>query len=239
MSSKYPWNKLDTKPLRWALAKRKIPRLFYIKTISKIPNILSAMERIEQASGVSPFPTTVLVPEGVYDFEFKVVVHAHLTLYKSNSFSYPVIELSAPSILYMPESWFLGLLGHEFLHYVVYTIKFHKKLVELKSKGDSKSPAIVGVIPDKEKMTLEERDRYFYGNPDAWFKDDDVIQAIKKLESEIESSSAREMADKVKNWMNEKRLMKEFKRGEIVSVKGKLWLHDSILEKARKSGLLD
>ena len=238
MSSDFPWKKLDTKPLGRALAQRKIPRWAYNKIIARKPKIEYAMEKIERASDISPFPPTVLIPEAMYDFDFNIVVHAHPTLYKGNRYIYPIIELSGPSVLYMPESWFLGLLAHEFLHYVVHTVNLHKKLVEFESKGDSRSPAIVGVIPDKEKMTIEERDRYFYGNPEVWLKDNEVIQAVEELESKRSSGSGRTVADKVMKWMSKGRPMKEFKRGEIIGYKGEPWLHQSIIERAKKLGLI-
>jgi len=238
MTFDFSWKKLDTKPLGIALARGKIPRWTYNLIIARKPSIEHTMERIEKASEISPFPPTVLIPEGVYDSHFNIVVHAHPTIYKENGFVYPIIELSAPSVLYMPESWFLGLLAHEFLHYVVHTVDLHKKLVELESKGDSKSPAIIGVIPDKEKMTLEERDHYFYGKPNVWFKDDEVIQAVEELESKRTSTASRTVADKVMKWMNERKLMKEFKRGGVTGFKGKIWLHQSIIKKAKGLGLV-
>jgi len=234
----FSWERLDTKALGIALARGKIPRWVYDEVQARKPDIISAMEKIEIASEISPFPPTHVIHEALYDVDYKIVVYAHPTLFKGDRFVYPIIELSAPPIIYMEKSKFLGLLAHEFLHYVVHTVNLHKTLVELESKGNKKSPAIVGVIPNKEKMTLEERDHYFYGNPEQWFKDKEVINAVEELESKKSSVSSRAVADKVMKWMNERKPMREFKRGEVTGYKGDIWLHQSIIEKAKKLGLL-
>ena len=234
----FSWDKLDTKALGRALARKEIPRWVYDEVLVRKPDIENAMEKIETASDISLFPPTHVVPEAIYDVDYNIVVHAHLTLFKGYKYVYPIIELSAPSIIYMEKSMFLGLLAHEFLHYVVHTVDLHRTIAELESKGDFKSPAIVGVIPDREKMTLEERDRYFYGDPKVWLKDDELIQAVKELESKRNSSSGQAIADKVMKWMNEGKPMKEFKRGEVVGHKGEIWLHQSIIKRAKKLGLI-
>lgn len=239
MTPDFQWEKLDIKPLGRALAQRKIPRWAYNKIVTLKPVIISVMEKIESASEISPFPPTILIPEAIYDFDFNIVVHACPSVYKRANTVYFTIELSAPSILLMPSLWFLGLLAHEFLHYVIHTINLHKKLVELESKGDSKSKAIVGVIPNREKMTIEERDRYFYGDPEVWLKDNKIIQAVKEIGFLRDTNSGREIADKVMKWINERRgPMKEFKRGEVTGYKGVVWLHQSIIEKAKSLGLI-
>lgn len=236
--SEFSWKRLDTKAVGRALARKEIPRWVYEEVMSRKPDMENAMERIEAASGITPFPPTHIIPEALYDVDYNIVVYAHPTPVKRNRLVYLSIELSAPPIIYMETSRSLGLLGHEFLHYVVHTVNFHNKLAELESKGNRKSPAIVGVIPNKEKMTLDERDYYFYGNPEQWFKDKEVIEAVKELESKKSSDSSRAVADKVMKWMNEGKPMREFKRGEVTGYKGNIWLHQSIIEKAKKLGLL-
>lgn len=225
--------RLVIKPLGRALAQRKIGRSVYNEILSRKSDLEYAMKRIEVASEVTPFPPTYIVPEGIYDFEYSIVVHAHPTLFKVDKLVYLIIELSCPSVLYMEKSMFLGLLAHEFLHYVALTIDFHKELTDRSTRGDEKS-AIVIEIPNKDKMTLDQRDRYFYGNPEVWFKDKEVIRAVGKLESERCSNSGRTLADKVMKWMNEKRLMKEFERGKVVGYKGEIILHQRIIERAEE-----
>jgi hypothetical protein len=231
-------SRLTTKPLGRALARGKIARSTYNEIISRKSGLEHAMKKIETASEVTPFPPTHIIPEGIYDFEYNIVVHAHPTLLKMGKFVYLIIELSCPSILYMDKSMFLGLLAHEFLHYVVYTIDFHRELTERSAKGDGKSQIVIGLIPNKEKMTLDQRDRYFYGNPEVWFKDKEVIQAVGRLESERCSSQGRALADRVMEWMNGNRLMKEFERGKVVGYKGEIILHQPIIEEAKKLKIL-
>jgi hypothetical protein len=230
--------RLATKPLGRALAQGKITRSTYNEIMSRKSDLEHAMKKIETASEVTPFPPTHIAPEGTYDFEYKIVVHAHPTLLKTGKFVYLSIELSCPSVLYMDKSMFLGLLAHEFLHYVVHTIGFHRELTERSAKGDGKSPIVIGLIPNKEKMTIDQRDQYFYGDPKVWFKDKEVIQAVGRLESERCSSHGHALADKVMEWMNENRLMKEFERGKAVGYKGEITLHQPIIERAKKLKIL-
>jgi len=227
--------RLDTKPLGTALAQGKIPRWVYSEVIARKVDLESAMDRIEKASEVSPFPPTVTVPEAIFDSFFKIVVHAQLTLYKKMKFVYLVIELSAPSIVYMNKSIFLGLLAHEFLHYVVHTLNLYKKICNLESKGNHESSAIVGVIPHTEGMTATERDRYFYADPTMWFRDDEVIRAVENLDSMKVDTT---LTEKVMQWINEGKPMKEFEREKIIGFKGEPWFHQSILDKAKKLKML-
>jgi len=238
MTSDYPWEKFDTKPLGKALAQGKFLRWEYNRVMMCKPIILSAMERIEEAGEISPFPPTILIPEAIYDFEFKIVVHACPSIFKSGRTVYPIIEIPAPSVLFMPKTWFLGLLAHDFLHYVAHTINLHKKLVELELEGDSESPVVEGVIPNKEELSLEERDRYFYSNPKMWLIDPQIIKALQKLESNVGSKTGQALGDEVMRWMNKRRLMKEFKRGEVTGYRGEIWLHKSIIKKADGLGLI-
>lgn len=190
------------------------------------------MNRIEKASGVSPFPPTIVIPEAVYDFTYNVVIHSSVTLHKGKKFVYLVIELSTLSLLYMGRSMFLGLLAHEFLHYAVHTVNFHKKITELESQGNHESPVVIGVIPNKEKMTWQERDQYFYGDPQIWFNDKEVVRAVKDLEAMKFNKTA--LDDKVMEWIKQGKPMKEYVRGEIKGFRGELWLHQPIIERAKK-----
>jgi hypothetical protein len=192
------------------------------------------MGKIEKASGISPFPTTIIIPEALYDIDNKIIVHGHDTMIKPSGI-YLIIELSAPSLLFLPKENFLGLLAHEFLHYIAHTIDFHIKLTEKAGSGDTTSDVVGGIIPDKEKMTLTQRDDYFYSDPKTWLIDKEVIDAVNAIDQmRFTKGKDNGAADKIMAWGNKNKLIREFERGKIVGYKGWLTLHQPTIERAKQ-----
>lgn len=235
--TKYFPKRLDLKPLGKALGLKIIPNWFYKQIIAYKNDLQNAMNKLEKASEVSPFPPTVIIPEALYDIDYNQVIHARVTLHKGKmNFVYLIIELSAPSLFYMDNSIFLGLLAHEFLHYVVQTINFKKRFDELEAKGNNKAPILIGNILDKEKKTIKQRDMYYYSDPVKWFNDNEIIKAVEKLDDKKIKTTT--MTNKVMKWIKGGKPSKEYKRGSLTGIYGDLWLHPSILEIASKKGMI-
>ena len=133
------------------------------------------MTNVSKASDI-PYPPSRLLPCAVLDWKNNIVVAAYLEGVQRNSDILHEVHLSGPYLILVNRKFLLGVLTHEFLHYINLTLEWYRK-------RDEEEPRISYISEEERKtMTVAERDRHFWQEPTGWIEDPNVLEALDLVE---------------------------------------------------------
>ncbi|KFM14246.1 hypothetical protein AAA799O18_00700 [Marine Group I thaumarchaeote SCGC AAA799-O18] len=130
-----------------------LPEKEYALIVKRFPIVVSGINRLEKASGVSfpaayVEPSIVLSSSNVGSFEYGILFARTIPIATENAFQV-VIQISAPLVAYGLKGTIHAILAHEFLHYLELMRKISK--MELLSDEIS-SNLFENVYADNERL---------------------------------------------------------------------------------------
>jgi hypothetical protein len=172
-----------------ALSEGKLDHGIYDKIMGRKGMLLEEAQLVASAAGLPRYPQIRLLPGASVDIGYNAVNAGKGVPVIEGGNWYLAVELSGPYLTFIDRIRLRGILGHELIHYIRDTLD----LYNAEGKEGIVLHKLEGV--DLDRLSNEERHALFYDDPARWFKDSEVLRAVRSLDKRYGKRS--EVADDV------------------------------------------
>ena len=192
------------------------------------------IKRVERDTTIR-YPPTIVRPCALFDIDNRIVVDAHVTIGQKGTLIFLEVVFAAPTVAFADEKKLLGIVAHEFIHYVAHTISIYQRM---KLKGNLEGASIGEVPLEVKARGIKARDEYNTVPAKDWLTGR-TLGAWEAIEQE--SFTVSKWADLVmKEWINKGYPTEDFKRGSPTRPErpGRVVHESDIIDKAKKLNII-